>query len=82
MSRKATEQLTKAGTKRKRAPGAGRPAMGRTSQPPKIKPEAMSLFREIAGFRKSSVAEAIELSAKVAMDAMEGRPLADNLYRY
>ena len=77
MSRKKP-QLTKAGSVRKRAPGAGRPSMGRTSQPPRIKPGALKTLREIARHRKSSVAEAIELSAQVTAHVMIGldpRPL-------
>ena len=81
MSRKKP-QLTKTGSVRKRAPGAGRPSMGRTSQPPKIKPEAMSIFREIAGFRKTTVAGSIELCATLGIDALEGRPMDPTLYRY
>lgn len=42
----------------------------------------MAIFREIAGFRKCAVAEAIELAARIAIDAMEGRPIRQDLLRY
>lgn len=56
--------------------------MRRTASPPIIHPEAMAVLREIAGFRKCTVAEAIELSARIAIDAMEGRPISPDLLRY
>lgn len=69
---KTTEQLTKAGTERKRAPGGGRKPMGRTAQPPKIRPESLGTFRGIAQLRSITVAEAVELSAKLALDVLMG----------
>lgn len=80
--------MTKAGAPRKRAPGAGRPSAGRTYGLPRIKPAAAAILREIAQVRGQqtgkacSMAEAIELAACLAIDAMEGRPIDPALMRY
>jgi hypothetical protein len=42
----------------------------------------MAIFREIAEFRRCSVAAAIELAATIAIDAIEGRPIRQDLLRY
>lgn len=75
-------ELTKKGTPRKRAKGAGRPAVGRKCPLPRISRKAKALLDEIAEFRGSSLAEAVELAAVVAMDALEGRPINPDLLRY
>lgn len=85
-SKKAAKKPAR--TKRKNKPGAGRPAMGRTKVLPRIRPEAASLFREMQTFlpgpndRPPTLAEVIEIAARVAMDAMEGRPILKIYLRY
>ncbi len=74
--------LTKAGEPRKRAPGAGRKPAGRSCNLPRVSKKAKSLFDEIAEFRACSLARAVEIAAEVAMDAMEGRPINPEHYRY
>jgi hypothetical protein len=56
-------KLTKAGTPRKRAPGAGRPNAGRTASLPRVRPEAHDAFKRHAEKNGLSLAEAIEDAA-------------------
>lgn len=78
MSRKATSTSKPAARKRK----VGRPRGNRHNSLPKVSAAAHDLFREIAQFRRCSLAKAIEISAEAAMDAMEGRPIRPELFRY
>ena len=81
MSRKKPA-LTKAGEPRKRAPGAGRKPANRPCNLPRVSRKAKGLLDEIAEFRACSLARAVEIAAEVAMDAMEGRPINPEHYRY
>jgi hypothetical protein len=78
MSRKAAKQAIIEPTKRKR----GRPLAHRQCNLPRVSKKAKSLFDEIAEFRECSLARAVEIAAEVAMDAMEGRPITPEHYRY
>ena len=78
MSRKAAKQTTTEPAKRKR----GRPRAYREHTLPRISAKAKALYDEIAEFRQCSLARAVEIAAEVAMDAMEGRPIKAEYYRY
>lgn len=60
-------EYTKAGKLRKRKPGAGRPKMGRTAQPPKIRSESMQQLRDFRKrFELKTVADALENVISIA----------------
>lgn len=78
MSRKAAKKATAEPAKRKR----GRPRAYREHNLPRVSAKAKGLFDEIAEFHSCSLARAVEIAAEVAMDAMEGRPINPERYRY
>lgn len=78
MSRKAAKKTIADPVKRKR----GRPRAYRENNLPRVSNKAKSLFDEIAEFRECSLARAVEIAAEVAIDAMEGRPINPEHYRY
>jgi len=56
--------------------------VGGLEQPPPLPASAMEIYREIAEFRGSSLADAMVLCATLGIDTLEGRPINPKLLRY